>query len=82
MANTFLQRIEKESLGTKIRLARIRAGLTQQQLAEKLYVTQSSISDFEHDISEPRWTLMLQIVINLGTGIEYFYPTSLKSFLK
>jgi transcriptional regulator with XRE-family HTH domain len=63
---------KQESLGKRVRLARIARGLTQQQLAALVYITQSGISDIEKDISEPRWTLMLAIIRVLKCEIDYF----------
>ena len=78
MVNAFLDKVEKESLGKKIRLARIASGITQQELAARLYITQSSISDFEKDVSEPRWSLMLRMIKILDTDINFFVPAGLK----
>lgn len=91
MANAFLDTVDKISLGKKIRLARIAAGLTQQELAVKittelsqkelaagLYITQSSLSDFENDISEPRWSLMFRIIKGLNADISFFIPKDMK----
>lgn len=63
---------KQESLGKRVRLARIARGLTQQQLAALVYITQSSISDIEKDISEPKWGLMLAIIRVLKCEIDYF----------
>ncbi len=63
---------DQDSLGKRVRLARTARGLTQQQLAALVYVTQSGISDIEKDISEPRWTLMLAIIRVLNCEISYF----------
>lgn len=91
MANAFLDTVGKISLGKKIRLVRIAAGLTQQELASKittelskeelaagLYITQSSLSDFENDIYEPRWSLMFRIIKGLNADINFFIPKDMK----
>lgn len=63
---------KQDSLGKRVRLARTARDLTQQELAARVYVTQSSISDIEKDITDPRWTLMLAIIRVLNLEIDYF----------
>lgn len=52
-----IQTIEKERLpsqGEEIRAARKRKGLTQKQLAEKMGVTETYISQYERDLRRPK----------------------------
>ena len=49
--NTF---IKEETLGQRIRAQRIRLGMTQEELAEALFVEKSTISYYENDKKEMR----------------------------
>lgn len=40
-------------IGKNIRDLRIQAGLSQEQLAEKLYVTRQTVSNYENDRTQP-----------------------------
>ena len=44
--------IKEETLGQRIRAQRIRLGMTQEELAEALYVEKSIISYYENDKQE------------------------------
>jgi transcriptional regulator with XRE-family HTH domain len=55
-------------LGTEIRVARVRAKLTQAELAKRLYVDQSVISDYERGVTIPDWDTLQGI--SRATGIE------------
>lgn len=39
---------------TALKKLRLRSGMTQQELAEKLHVTQEAVSQWEHGVSYPR----------------------------
>lgn len=47
--------------GQKIAELRTKAGLTQEQLAEKLYVTREMVSKWERDISQPDYNTVEKI---------------------
>ena len=46
-------REERETVGALIRRARQDRGLTQRQLAERLHVTDKSVSKWERDVCRP-----------------------------
>ena len=48
------KRYKEETLGQRIRAQRIRLGMTQEELAEALYVEKSIISYYENDKKEMR----------------------------
>ncbi len=58
---------EQFKVGALIHDARIKAGLTQEQLAQKVGSTRSSISKIENDIKEVRIS-NLQKIVELGLG--------------
>ena len=47
--------------GQKIAELRTKAGITQEQLAEKLYVTRAMVSKWERDISQPDYAMVEKI---------------------
>ena len=60
---------EQFKVGALIHDARIKAGLTQEQLAQKVGSTRSYISKIENDIKEVRIS-NLQKIVELGLGGE------------
>jgi transcriptional regulator with XRE-family HTH domain len=62
---------EPESFGDRLRIARIRASLSQGELAERVGVTQATVSTWEHG-TEPRPATKqeLERVLDLGPGGE------------
>ena len=58
---------EQFKVGALIHEARIKAGLTQEQLAQKVGSTRSYISKIENDIKEVRIS-NLQKIVELGLG--------------
>lgn len=49
---------ERESVGALIRRARLEKGMTQRQLAERLHVTDKSVSKWERDVCRPDVALL------------------------
>lgn len=58
---------EKFKIGALIHEARIKQGMTQEQLAEKVGMTKSYISKIENNIKEARIST-LQKIVELGFG--------------
>lgn len=63
----FEREYEQFKVGALIHEARIKAGLTQEQLAQKVGSTRSYISKIENDIKEVRIS-NLQKIVELGLG--------------
>ncbi len=62
---------EEFKLGFMIREARIKSGLTQQELADKVGTTKSYISKIENNIKEVRISTLRKIVeFGLGGNLE------------
>lgn len=59
-------------IGEKIKSLRIARGLTQQQLAEKLNINRSTISNYENGNREPRLAELSAISSILGVSTEFF----------
>ena len=61
--------------GEKIRRARKAAGLTQRSLAEKLGVANTSVSNWEKDLSRPDPDTLQTLCQILAVEPNYFYGT-------
>lgn len=58
------------NIGKNIKLARQRKGLTQDELAEKLFVTRQTVSNYELGRTQPDVEMLLAIANALDTDIE------------
>lgn len=65
------KRYKEETLGQRIRAQRIRLGMTQEELAEALYVEKSIISYYENDKKEMRASGLAEIAKVLQTTPNY-----------
>lgn len=59
------------TLGTRLQELRKQKGLTQEQLAEKLNVTNQSVSKWEKDINAPDISLHVELANMLETSVDY-----------
>ena len=67
----FEKGFEKFKMGIMLKEARLKKGLTQEQLAKKIGTTKSYISKIENDIKEVRISSLERLVeIGLGGKIE------------
>ena len=63
--------IKEETLGQRIRAQRIRLGMTQEELAERLYMKKSTISYYETDKKEMRASCLAEIARALYATPDY-----------
>ena len=61
---------------TRLKEARIGAGLTQQQMAEALGIAKSTLSGYENGTSEPSINMISQIIKILGVDANYLWQDS------
>jgi transcriptional regulator with XRE-family HTH domain len=61
---------EKESPGTRLARLRRDKGITQIELAERLGVTQSVVSDYERDVLRLNSELIVQLIAILGVSAD------------
>lgn len=66
MADDGRSRFDRVGLGANIRAARKLAGLTQEQLGEKLGISNVAIGQFEHGRSMPAVTTLAELAQALG----------------
>ncbi len=59
------------TLGSRLLELRKQKGFTQEQLAEKLNVTNQSVSKWEKDINAPDITLLVELADLLETSVDY-----------
>ncbi|MCI9670245.1 MAG: helix-turn-helix transcriptional regulator [Lawsonibacter sp.] len=64
---------EKRPFGDYIRKKRLEAGLTQKELAGRLFVTESSVSKWERNLSYPDVSLVTAICRELGISEHEFF---------
>ncbi len=64
---------EKVSFGAYIRKKRLEAGLTQRELAGRLFVTESSVSKWERDLSYPDVSLIPSVCRELHISEHEFF---------
>jgi len=64
--------MDAKKLGKKIKLARVEADLTQEQLAQKINILQKSISRYETGVSVPSIETLMKISKALKKPAGYF----------
>ena len=64
---------EKRPFGEYIRKKRLEMGLTQKELAGRLFVTESSVSKWERNLSYPDVSLVTSICRELGISEHEFF---------
>ena len=63
--------MEKISFGDKLKFLRIKSGLTQSQLAEKLNISPSTIGMYEQGRREPDNKTLIKLCNILDTSVDY-----------
>ena len=62
--------MDNVSMGSRIRQARLAAGLTQKQLADQLHITDRAVSKWERGLSAPDIALLEPLAQLLGISVE------------
>ena len=70
--------MDKVAIGSRLREARNIAKLTQEQLAEKVGIGTTYISDIERGAKFPSLSLFIKIVDALGESSDLFFAVRLK----
>ena len=63
--------INEETLGQRIKAARIRMGMTQEQLAEVMCIPKSTISAYENDKVDIKGSVLVELSEHLDTTPNY-----------
>ncbi len=61
------------AIGSRIRSARLAAGLAQQELADAIGVSKNMVSKYEKGDSCPPSSVLIQIAGKIGVRVEYFF---------
>ena len=64
-------KLAENTLGQRIKAQRIRMGLTQEQLAEKMFVPKTTISTYERDASDIKSSVLVDLANCLATTPDY-----------
>lgn len=64
-------------MGDQIRNARLEAGLSQEELAEKIYMRRPTLSDIENGKSEANTSTLGLLTFYLKKPLTYFFPPPL-----
>lgn len=67
------------SIGERLKAARLRANLTQAELAAKIGLTKGSIGNYEQGISYPNVTVLSQLLDALRVDANYVYQDYVSS---
>lgn len=65
-------------IGRRIKEARERAGLTQEELAKRVGVTGSAITNYEKETSHPKEAIMYALIDELGVDANYLFQDCVK----
>jgi transcriptional regulator with XRE-family HTH domain len=65
-------------MGSLIRQAREEKGLSQRELASKIYRRQAALSEMENGLMQPDAETLLLLSYHLKKPIDYFYPSPYK----
>ncbi len=73
--------INEETLGQRIKAARIRKGYTQEQLAEVMCIPKSTISAYENDKMDIKGSVLVELSKHLDTTPNYLLGLEEKKML-
>ena len=66
-----MKKIDNSTMGGRIREQRIKMGMTQEELAEKMFTTKMTISHYENDQTDIKGSVIVEIAGILGTTTGY-----------
>ena len=71
--------LKGETLGQRIKAARVRKNMTQEALAEEMRTTKSMISYYENDHGDMKQSMIAEFADILGTTVEYLVCGGIKA---
>lgn len=66
-----MKKIDNSTMGGRIKEQRIKAGMTQEQLAEIMCTTKAAISQYENNKVDIKGSVIVEIAESLGTTAGY-----------
>lgn len=61
------------SIGKRLKEARIRKEITQEELAKAVGVTKGAIGNYESEVSSPKETILIKLMDVLGVDANFLY---------
>ena len=69
------------SIGKQLKSARLQAGLSQRDLAEKVGISAQVISKYERGLDTPGSAVLIRLAKAFGVRVEYFFrPSEIKPY--
>lgn len=66
-----MERTMEKTIGMRIRECRVKKGMTQEALAEVLFTKKSTISEYENDKIDLKYSVLKEIAKALDTSVSY-----------
>ena len=66
-----MERKMEKTIGMRIRECRVKKGMTQEALADVLYAKKSTISEYENDKIDLKYSVLKEIAKALDTSVSY-----------
>lgn len=66
-----MKKIDNSTMGGRIREQRIKMGMTQEELAEKMFTTKMTISHYENNLSDIKGSVIVELAGLLETTTGY-----------
>ena len=66
-----MKKIDNSTMGGRIKDQRLKMGMTQEELAEKMFTTKMTISHYENDLSDIKGSVIVELADILGTTTGY-----------
>ena len=70
------KKIDTTTIGGRIKSARINKGLTQQELADQLYMPMTTLSTYENNKAELKGQVVVELATALGVSTDYILTGS------
>lgn len=70
------KKIDTTTIGGRIKSARINKGLTQQELADQLYIPMTTLSTYENNKAELKGSVVVELANALGVTTDYILTGS------
>jgi len=66
-----MKKIDNSTMGGRIKDQRLKMGMTQEELAEKMFITKMTISHYENNLTDIKGSVIVELADLLGTTTGY-----------
>ena len=66
-----MKKIDNSTMGGRIKEHRLKMGMTQEELAEKMFTTKMTISHYENNLTDIKGSVIVELAIVLATTAGY-----------